>query len=107
MKYVIEIENKPFERNGESLYRASNFRSLVFDKSGLSKLEPSREERYEELQEQADTLIELLEDTNKRTTKALEVMCEWYAEEKKKDENYGKFTAQDWKNIAYKVANDR
>ena len=48
MKYIIEIEDEPFGRNDDpliphgmdELYRAKGYRSLVFDKVGLSKLTP-------------------------------------------------------------------
>lgn len=44
-KYIIEIEDTPFTSPGSEneLYKATNFRSLVFDEEGLKKLE-----RYEE-----------------------------------------------------------
>lgn len=40
-KYIIEIEDTPFTSPGSEneLYKATNFRSLVFDEIGLSKLE--------------------------------------------------------------------
>ena len=48
MKYIIEIEDEPFGRNDDpniphgmdELWRAKGFRSLTFDKVGLSKLTP-------------------------------------------------------------------
>lgn len=41
MKYVIDIEDKPCnEPFSESIWRAKNFRTLVFDKVGLMKLTP-------------------------------------------------------------------
>lgn len=48
MKYIIEIEDEPFGRNDDpvcphgmdELWRAKGFRSLTFDKVGLSKLMP-------------------------------------------------------------------
>lgn len=41
MKYIIEIEDNPCnEPFSESIWRAKNFRTLVFDKVGLSKLTP-------------------------------------------------------------------
>ena len=48
MKYIIEIEDEPFGRNDDpviphgmdELWRAKGFKSLVFDKAGLSKLTP-------------------------------------------------------------------
>lgn len=40
MKYIIEIEDKPLTRDGEAVYRAKGFRSLVFDENGLKKLTP-------------------------------------------------------------------
>lgn len=45
MKYIIEIEEEPFTPEqsipyqGNELYRAKGFNSLVFDKNGLEKLE--------------------------------------------------------------------
>ena len=46
MKYIIEIEDEPFERNDDpviphgmdELYKAKGFNSLVFDENGLDKL---------------------------------------------------------------------
>lgn len=48
MKYVIEIEDEPFVRKSalhgeEAVYRAKGFKSLVFDKNGLDKLIPLKE----------------------------------------------------------------
>lgn len=37
-KYIIEIENKPLEKKGCSVYKAVNFNTLVFDDTGLKKL---------------------------------------------------------------------
>lgn len=44
MKYIIEIEDRPmFAANGDMLWRAKDFKSLVFDSDGLAKLQPYRE----------------------------------------------------------------
>ena len=44
MKYVLELEDKPFvSESGEELYRAKGFKSLVFDKNGIDKLERLKE----------------------------------------------------------------
>lgn len=41
MKYIIEIEDRPmFAANGDMLWRAKDFKSLVFDSDGLAKLQP-------------------------------------------------------------------
>ena len=41
MKYIIEIEDSPmFAANGDMLWRAKDFKSLVFDSDGLAKLQP-------------------------------------------------------------------
>lgn len=41
MKYIIEIEDRPmFAVNGDMLWRAKDFKSLVFDSDGLAKLQP-------------------------------------------------------------------
>lgn len=40
MKYIIELEDKPFiSEHGEELYRAKGFKSLVFDQSGMTRYE--------------------------------------------------------------------
>ena len=41
-KFIIEID-KVFEQDGEKLYRAKGFKSLVFDDNGLKKLVPLEE----------------------------------------------------------------
>ena len=48
MKYIIEIEDKPLVRDGEKLWKASAFKSLVFDQNGLDKLTPYQESEKEE-----------------------------------------------------------
>ena len=48
MKYIIEIEDEPLVRDGEKLWKASAFKSLVFDQNGLDKLTPYQESEKEE-----------------------------------------------------------
>lgn len=38
MKYIIEIEDEPLVRGGDTVWRAKGFKSLVFDQNGLDKL---------------------------------------------------------------------
>ena len=45
-KFVVEIE-KVFEQDGEKLYRAKGFKSLVFDQKGLDKLKRFQNEDEE------------------------------------------------------------
>ena len=40
MKYIIEIEDEPFVKDGRKLYKCKHFNSLVFDTIGLGILEP-------------------------------------------------------------------
>lgn len=40
-QYIIDIDDEPFERDGEKLWRATQFKSLVFDDYGLKRLTPS------------------------------------------------------------------
>lgn len=40
MKYIIEIDDVPINNGDNRLWKATKFRSLVFDKFGLSMLEP-------------------------------------------------------------------
>ena len=42
-KFIIEID-KTFEQDGEKLFRAKGFKSLVFDQKGLDKLEMFQDE---------------------------------------------------------------
>lgn len=46
-KYIIEIDEEPFTKDGNKLYRASKFASLVFDSYGLSMLEEYKEPELE------------------------------------------------------------
>lgn len=39
-KYIIELENRPYMKAGKAIYKAKNFKTLVFDESGLEQLEP-------------------------------------------------------------------
>lgn len=53
-KYVIELEDKPFNRgNIDFLYRVKGFNSLVFDMTGVSKLTPYTEPDTEKVREEA------------------------------------------------------
>lgn len=47
MKYIIEIEDEPFEHGSKKLYRTSGFNSLVFDAEGLRRLKPYDESEAE------------------------------------------------------------
>lgn len=47
MKYIIEIEDEPFERGSKSLYKTNGFNSLVFDAEGLRRLKPYDESEAE------------------------------------------------------------
>ena len=50
MKYIIEIEEEPFESPGseQRLWKSTEFNSLVFDKTGLEKLTPYDESAAEQ-----------------------------------------------------------
>lgn len=48
-KFVVEIK-KVFEQDGEKLYRAKGFKSLVFDDNGLKKLVPLEEIAKKEME---------------------------------------------------------
>ena len=45
MKYIIEIDDIPYESNGRKLWKASAFNTLVFDNYGLDRLEQIQEQR--------------------------------------------------------------
>lgn len=40
MKYIIDVEDKPFTNGDGEVYRVKGFRSLFFDENGLDKLMP-------------------------------------------------------------------
>ena len=70
-KFVVEIE-KVFEQDGEKLYRAKGFKSLVFDDNGLKKLVPLEEIDKEEMEavrnagrEEVWELIKFIKKTDK------------------------------------------
>lgn len=58
-KYIIEVEDKPFELlsedgfTSEKLYRVKGFNSLVFDWNGLNMLTPYTEPDMEKVREEA------------------------------------------------------
>ena len=63
MKYVIEIEDEPLVRKSalhgeDAVYRAAGFKSLVFDKVGLEKLEPLQQETLNVAKKNYDKGIE-------------------------------------------------
>ena len=37
-KYIIELEDEPFEKDGKKLWKSKEFASLVFDQDGLNRL---------------------------------------------------------------------
>lgn len=60
MKYIIDIEDKPFESDGgEKLYRAKRFKSLVFDQRGLDKLQKINEQELEEEFSVGDEVVDM------------------------------------------------
>lgn len=70
-KFVLEI-NDAFERDGEKLYRAKGFKSLVFDDNGLKKLVPLQGIAKEEMEavrnagrEEVWELVKFLKETDK------------------------------------------
>lgn len=53
-KYIIELEDKPFHKeDGDFLYRAKGFNSLVFDMTGIGKLTPYTEPDLEQVRKEA------------------------------------------------------
>ena len=37
-KYIIELEDEPFEKDGKKLWKSKEFASLVFDQTGLNRM---------------------------------------------------------------------
>lgn len=52
-KYIIELEDKPFHKDGDFLCRVKGFNSLVFDMTGISKLTPYTEPNLEQIRQKA------------------------------------------------------
>ena len=90
MKYVIEIEDKPLVRKSalygeDAVYRAAGFKSLVFDKAGLEKLEPLQQEVLNVAKKNYDRGIEdawsLAQEFDKLDSLDWEtIFGEWYTE---------------------------
>ena len=60
-KYIIELEDKPFHNeDGDFLYRAKGFNSLVFDMTGIGKMTPYTEPDIEQVK--ADAYLKGLND---------------------------------------------
>ena len=47
MEFILNVEDEPFVKNGEKLYKSTAFASLVFDQKGLNKLERYDRARHE------------------------------------------------------------
>ena len=63
MEFILKVEDEPFVKNGEKLYKSTAFASLVFDQKGLNKLErydrakrEAEKEELKKLREQVDSL---------------------------------------------------
>lgn len=63
MEFILKVEDEPFIKNGEKLYKSTAFASLVFDQKGLNKLERYDRAKHEaekkelkKLREQVDNL---------------------------------------------------
>ena len=50
-KYIIELEDEPFEQAGKKLWKSKKFNSLVFDEGGLNRLEEYKEPETKEKEE--------------------------------------------------------
>lgn len=63
MEFILKVEDEPFVKNGEKLYKSTAFASLVFDQKGLNKLErydrakrEAEKKELKKLREQVDSL---------------------------------------------------
>ena len=63
MEFILNVEDKPFVKDGEKLYKSTAFASLVFDQKGLNKLErydrakrEAEKKELKKLREQVDSL---------------------------------------------------
>lgn len=63
MEFILNVEDEPFVKNGEKLYKSTAFASLVFDQKGLNKLErydrakrEAEKKELKKLREQVDSL---------------------------------------------------
>lgn len=65
MEFILNVEDEPFVKNGEKLYKSTAFASLVFDQKGLNKLErydrakrEAEKKELKKLREQVDSLCD-------------------------------------------------
>jgi len=52
-KYIIELEDKPFHKDGDFLCRVKGFNSLVFDMTGIGMLTPYTEPDLKKVRKEA------------------------------------------------------
>ena len=72
MEFILNVEDEPFVKNGEKLYKSTAFASLVFDQKGLNKLErydrAKREAEKHELTKLRGQVDDLCNEVNRLTS---------------------------------------
>ena len=72
MEFILNVEDKPFVKDGEKLYKSTAFASLVFDQKGLNKLErydrAKREAEKHELTKLRRQVDDLCNEVNRLTS---------------------------------------
>ena len=72
MEFILNVEDKPFVKNEEKLYKSTAFASLVFDQKGLNKLErydrAKREAEKHELTKLRRQVDDLCNEVNRLTS---------------------------------------
>ena len=72
MEFILNVEDKPFVKDGEKLYKSTAFASLVFHQKGLNKLErydrAKREAEKHELTKLRRQVDDLCNEANRLTS---------------------------------------
>lgn len=83
MEFILNVEDEPFVKNGEKLYKSTAFASLVFDQKGLNKLERYDRERHEAEKCELTKLRRQVDDLCNEVNRLISLECKrlrsrWY-----------------------------
>lgn len=78
MEFILNVEDEPFVKNGEKLYKSTAFASLVFDQKGLNKLERYDRARHEAEKCELTKLRRQVDDLCNEVNRLISLECKSY-----------------------------
>lgn len=78
MEFILNVEDEPFVKNGEKLYKSTAFASLVFDQKGLNKLERYDRARHEAEKYELTKLRRQVDDLCNEVNRLISLECKSY-----------------------------